>query len=73
MCFGYSITHMHVTKVELQIADALSRSSVSSPSDEDNDFENKTTAYVHMLVQSLPETDKTLQEILTTQDTNSTC
>ena len=36
MCFDYSITH--VPEIELKIADALSRSPVSSTFDKDNKF-----------------------------------
>ena len=71
MHFDYSITH--VPGVELQIADVLSRSPVSSPTDKDNDFQNEVTAHVDMLVQNLPATDKRLQEILTAQDTDPAC
>ena len=71
MRFHYSITH--VPGVELKVADALSRSPISSTCDEDNDFQNEVTAYVDMLVQNLPVTNKRLQEILTAQYTDKTC
>ena len=66
MQFDYSIIHVH--GAELKIADALSRSPVSSVSDADNDFQNEVSAYVDLLVQNLPATDKRLQEIQKAQD-----
>ena len=71
MRFDYSITH--VPRVELKIADVLSRSPVSSTFAEDDNFQNKVNAYVDMLVQNLPVTERRLQEILTVQDTDPTC
>jgi len=71
MQFDYSIIHVH--GAELKIADALSRSPVSSVSDADNDFQNEVSAYVDLLVQNLPATDKRLQEIQKAQDEDTIC
>ena len=51
-------------EVKLQIADVLSRSPVSAASNEENDFEHEVSAYVNMLVQTLPVTDNRLQQLL---------
>ena len=58
---------------KLQIADALSRSPVSTASDGENDFKHEVSAYVNMLVQTLPATDNRLQEIQTVQENDPTC
>ena len=71
MRFDFSITH--VPGAELQIADALSRSPVSLVSDADNEFQKEVSAYVDLLVQNLPATDKRLQEIQNAQDDDITC
>ena len=60
MHFNYSITQ--VPGAQLQIADALSRSPVSAVSDTHTEFRSEVSAYIDMLVQNLPATDKRLQE-----------
>ena len=66
--FDYSI---NVPGVQLQIADALSRSPVLSTFD-DMIFRMKWQHNIEMLIQSLPVTDKRLQEMLTAQDPDPT-
>jgi hypothetical protein len=59
MRFNFTISH--VPGNELTIADALSRAPVSTSSVEDQSLQ--TTAYVNLVVESIPATEKRLQEI----------
>ena len=58
MRFDYVITH--VSGKRLQIVDALSRSPVSSATDADHQFQKDVSAYVDLLIQTLPTTDHQL-------------
>ena len=61
MRFDYVITH--VPGKQLQIANALSRSPVSSATDADYQFQKDVSAYVDLLVQTLAATDHQLQVV----------
>ena len=71
MQFNYTITH--VPGKQLQIADALSRSPVSSATDVDHELQKDRSAYVDLLVQTLPATDNQLQVVREAQDSDVTC
>ena len=71
MRFDYVITH--VPGKQLQIADALSRAPVSSATDVDYQFQKDISAYVELLVQTLPATDHQLQVVQEAQDSDVTC
>ena len=71
MRFDYVITH--VPGKQLQTADALSRSPVSSATDADYEFQKDVSAYVDLLVQTLPATDHQLQVVREAQDADVTC
>ena len=61
MRFDYVITH--VPGKQLQIANALSRSPVSLATDADYQFQKDVSAYVDLLVQTLPATNHQLQVV----------
>ena len=69
MRFNYSITH--IPGAELHTADAFSRFPVSMPSN--REFQSEASAYVDILVQHLPASDKRLQEIQVAQENDSVC
>ena len=71
MRFEYTITH--VPGKQLQIADALSRSPVSSATDTDYELQKDVSAYVDLLVQTLPASDHQLQLVRQAQDCDETC
>ena len=71
MRFDYVITH--VPGKNLQIADALSRSPVSSATTADSELQKDVSAYVDLLMQSLPATDHQLQVIKDAQNSDATC
>ena len=71
MRFDYVITH--VPGKQLQIADALSRSPVSSATHADYELQKEVSAYVDLLVQTLPATDNQLQVVRKAQDSDVTC
>ena len=61
MRFEYVITH--VPGKQLQIADALSRSPVSLATDAYYELQRDISAYVDLLVQTLPASDHRLQVV----------
>ena len=71
MSFEYVITH--VPGKQLQIADALSRSPVSLATDADYELQKDVSAYVDLLVQTLPASDHQLQVVKKAQDSDETC
>ena len=72
MRFHFSISH--VPGKHLVIADALSRAPVSYPATEDVLLQQVADAYyVQMIIQSIPATEKRLQEIKTHQDRDEVC
>ena len=71
MRFNFTISH--VPGNELTIADALSRAPVSTPSGEDQSLQSETTAYVNLVVENIPATEKRLQEIQELQEKDPVC
>ena len=63
----YQFSIFHVPGKDLIIADALSRAPVTDSRPEDLELEQETTAFVQLVVQSLPATEKRLQEINNSQ------
>jgi len=61
MRFNYTISH--IPGKELTIANALSRSPVSSPSSEDVDFNSEVDSFVDSIMQNLLAAEKQLQQI----------
>jgi hypothetical protein len=71
MRFDFTISH--VPGNEVTIADAVSRAPVSTSSVADQSLQSETTAYVNLVVESLPATEKRLQEIRELQDKDTVC
>jgi transposase InsO family protein len=71
MRFNFTISH--VPGNELTIADALSRAPVSTSSVEDQSLQSETTAYINLVVESIPATEKRLQEIRELQEKDPVC
>ena len=71
MRFDFTISH--VPGNELSIADALSRAPVSTSSAVDQSLQSETTAYVNLVVKSIPATEKRLQEIREHQEKDPVC
>ena len=71
MRFDFTISH--VPGKDLTIADALSRAPVSTPTVVDDHLEKETTAYVQLVMQHLPATEKRLQEIRECQERDPVC
>ena len=57
--FTYTISH--VSGKDLAVADTLLRAPVSSPTSEDTQFNSAVDAYVDLMLQGLPATEKRLQ------------
>ena len=68
MRFDFSISH--VPGKELITADALSRAPVSPG---ENDLDEEVSAYISLIVNSLPATEKRLQEIRRKQEKDEVC
>ena len=66
MRFTYTISH--VPGKNLTVADTLSRAPVSSPTPEDTQFNSAIDAYVDLMIQGLPATEKRLQQIQQAQN-----
>ena len=71
MRFTYTISH--VPGKNLTVADTLSRSPVSSPTSEDTRFNSEVDAFVDLMLQSLPATEKRLQQIQQAQKEDAVC
>ena len=69
----YQFSISHVPGKDLIIADALSRAPVTDSRPEDLELEQETTAFVQLVVQSLPATEKRLQEIKAHQQEDEVC
>ena len=69
----FSYTIVHVPGKLLCTADALSRSPVSTTSCSDSKFQQEVDAYVNLLINNLPATDKRLTEIQSQQDKDPVC
>jgi hypothetical protein len=61
MKFRYTISH--VPGKDLIIADALSRAPSRNIDKSEGDFENDTTAFVDMIMESFPASNNRLEEI----------
>ena len=61
MRFRYTISH--VPGKDLIIADALSRATSRNIEKSESDFENGTTAFVDMIMESFPASNNRLEEI----------
>ena len=64
----YRFTIYHVPGKSLITADALSRAPASDPTDGDHLLRDEVEAYVDIVLQSIPATEKRLDEIHTHQD-----
>ena len=71
MRFTYTISH--VPGKDLIVADTLSRAPVSSPTSEDTQFNSAVDAYVDLMLQDLPATEKRLQQIQQAQKEDAVC
>ena len=69
----YNYTISHVPGKELQIADALSRSPMGSPTCADQALQLEADAYVSVVLQGLPTTEKRLLEIKEAQKADGVC
>ena len=69
----YNFTISHVPGRELQIADALSRSPMGSPTCADQSLQLEADAYVSVVLQGLPTTEKRLLEITEAQKADGVC
>ena len=71
MRFTYTISHL--PGKNLTVADTLSRAPVSSPTPEDTQFNSAIDAYVDLMIQGLPATEKRLQQIQQAQKQDAVC
>ena len=69
----YSFTISHVPGVDLVIADALSRSPLSAPTQADRDLHKETDVFINLVIENLPATDKRLEEIKKAQQSDKEC
>ena len=69
----YHFTNSHVAGRELFTADAVSRAPSSQPSPSDEELEDASSAYIAMIRQSFPASDRRLEEITTHQAEDETC
>ena len=71
MRFNYTISH--VPGKELSTADALSHAPVSEPSLRDQEFQEEVRAFLEVIVQGVPATEKHSIEIQCTQRRDPVC
>ena len=71
MRFSFSISH--VPGKDLSTADTLSRAPVSNASPSDEFLSEEADTYLQMAVQSLPATEKRLEEVRSHQQTDLVC
>ena len=71
MQFRFSISH--VPGEDLTIADTLSRAPASNPTTADELLHQEADAFVNMVVQHLPATERRLEEIKQHQSSDETC
>ena len=69
--FTYTISH--IPGKELTIADALSRAPVSDPTSTDTQFDKEVEAYVNLVLESFPATEKQLKRIQEAQIDDAVC
>ena len=71
MRFTYTISH--VPGKDLTVVNTLSRAPVSSHTSEDTQFNSAVDAYVDLMLQGLPATEKRLQQIQQAQKEDAVC
>ena len=69
----YDFTISHVAGRELFTTDALSRAPSNQPSPSYEELEDASSAYIAMIRQSFPASDRRLEEIITHQTEDETC
>ena len=69
--FTYTISH--IPGKELTLADALSRAPVSDPTSADTQFSKEVEAYVNLVFESFPATEKQLKRIQEAQTADAVC
>ena len=69
----FEYVNTHIPGKQLQITYALSRSPVSLVTDADYELQKDVSAYVDLLVQTLPASDHQLQIVKKAQDSDETC
>ena len=71
MRYDFSISH--VPGKQLLIADALSRSTSQNPTEEDESLHQEGNAYIKLIMQSLPATEKRMEQIKKLQQEDEAC
>ena len=71
MRFSFSICH--VPGKQLSTADALSRAPIMTTNSSDDLFHDEVEAYIQVVMQNLPATEKRLAEIQVHQERDETC
>ena len=69
----FQFTIVHIPGKELVIADALSRSPLKHYCKTDEDLQADCDAYVNLILNSLPATDKRLKQLQQAQEEDETC
>ena len=69
----YRFTISHVPGTSLKVADALSRAPCSGSSQSDSLLQEETAAYVDLVLQSLPASDRQLEWIKSHQERDEEC
>lgn len=69
----YSFTISHIPGKELVVADALSRAPCSSPTEEEDQFQQEVEAFVDLVIHTLPATEQRLTQIRLKQKEDVTC
>ena len=59
----YNFTISHIPRKELVVADTLSRAPAQKPTDADEELLSEADAFVNIIINSLPATEKRLEEI----------
>ena len=75
MRLSYAIYLYHFTyaRQNLTVADTLSRAPVTSPTSKEMQFSSSVEAYVNLMLQRLPATEKRLQQIQQAQKQDAVC
>ena len=69
--FAYTISH--IPGKELTVANALSRAPVSNPTSADSQCNEDIEAYVNLVLESFPATEKQLKPIQNAQKEDAVC